>query len=86
MSPKAISFKLLLEQLRQRLGKKPAPNIFRCLARWLNVLLFIGQWLGEATFNAENIAMLRRGNSANAEPIKTISWPSHPQSGTGNCC
>jgi uncharacterized protein YbjT (DUF2867 family) len=69
VGPKAISFKQLLEQLRQRLGKKPAPT-FSLPGAIAERSAFIGQWLGEATFNAENIAMLRRGNSADAEPIE----------------
>ncbi len=68
VGPKAISFKRLLEQLRQRLGKKPAPA-FSLPGGLAQRSVFIGKWLGEPTFNAENIAMLRRGNSADAEPI-----------------
>ncbi|MCK5190013.1 MAG: SDR family NAD(P)-dependent oxidoreductase [Methylococcales bacterium] len=69
IGPEAISFKYLLEQLRQRLGKKPAVT-FSLPGELAQRSVFIGKWLGEPTFNAENIAMLRQGNSANAEPIK----------------
>ena len=69
VGPKAISFKYLLEQLRQRLRKKPALT-FSLSGELAQRSVFIGKWLGEPTFNAENIAMLRQGNSANAEPIK----------------
>ena len=69
VGPEAISFKRLLEQLRQRLGKKPAPA-FSLPGGLAQRSVFIGKWLGEPTFNAENIAMLRRGNSADAEPIR----------------
>ncbi len=64
----AISFKHLLEQLRQRLGKKPA-QAFSLPGELAQRSVFIGKWLGEPTFNAENIAMLRRGNAADAKPI-----------------
>ncbi len=64
----AISFKNLLEQLRQRLGKKPAPA-FSLSGELAQRSAFIGQWLGEPTFNAENIVMLRRGNAADTKPI-----------------
>jgi uncharacterized protein YbjT (DUF2867 family) len=77
VGPEAISFKLLLEQLRQRLGKKPAPA-FPLPGKLAQRSVFIGKWLGEPTFNAENIAMLRRGNSADAEPIKQfLGRPTH---------
>ena len=56
----AVSFKRLLEQLRQRLGKKPALT-FSLPGELAQRLVFIGKWLGEPTFNGENIAMLRRG-------------------------
>ena len=69
VGPEAISFKQLLEQLRQRLGKKPA-IAFSLPGELAQHSVFIGKWLGEPTFNAENIAMLRRGNSADATPIK----------------
>lgn len=65
----AISFKRLLEQLRQRLGKKPAAA-FSLPGGLVQRSIFIGKWLNEPTFNAENIAMLRQGNSADAEPIR----------------
>lgn len=69
VGPVAISFKRLLQQLRQRLGKKPALAI-SLPGGIAERSVFIGKWLGEPTFNAENIAMLRRGNSADAKPIK----------------
>lgn len=69
VGPEAISFRQLLEQLRQRLGKKPAA-IFSLPGELAQRSIFMGRWLGEPTFNAENIAMLCRGNSADAEPIK----------------
>ena len=69
VGPKAISFKNLLEQLRQRLGKKPAVT-FSLPGGLAQGSVFMGKWLGEPTFNAENIAMLRQGNSADSEPIK----------------
>ena len=68
VGPEAISFKHLLEQLRQRLGKKPAAT-FSLPGGWAQRSVFIGKYLGEPTFNAENIAMLRQGNFANPEPI-----------------
>jgi uncharacterized protein YbjT (DUF2867 family) len=71
----AITFKHLLEQLRQRLGKKSAP-VFSLPGELAQRSVFIGKWLGEPTFNAENIAMLRRGNAANPEPIN--QFLSHP--------
>lgn len=64
----AISFKQLLTQLRQRLGKKSAPH-FSLPGQLAQQSVFIGRWLGEPTFNAENIAMLSRGNTADAKPI-----------------
>ncbi|MCK5666119.1 MAG: hypothetical protein KAI17_21665 [Thiotrichaceae bacterium] len=69
VGPEAITFKRLLEQLRQRLRKKPA-STFSLPGGLAQRSVFIGKWLGEPTFNAENIAMLRRGNSADAEPIR----------------
>ncbi len=69
VGPEAISFKHLLQQLRQRLGKNPAPS-FSLSGELAQRSVFIGKWLGEPTFNAENIAMLRRGNAADANPIK----------------
>lgn len=69
VGPKAISYKLLLQQLRQRLGKKPAP-VISLPGGIAERSVFIGKWLGEATFNTENIAMLRRGNFADVEPIR----------------
>lgn len=68
VGPKAISFKRLLAQLRLRLGKKRAMT-FSLPGALAQRSVFIGQWLGEPTFNAENIAMLRQGNSADADPI-----------------
>jgi len=65
----AISFKHLLKHLRCRLGKKPAPT-FSLSGELVQRFVFLGKWLGEASLNSENIAMLRRGNSADAEPIK----------------
>lgn len=69
VGPDKISFRQLLEQLRQRLGKKPALT-FSLPGELVQRSVFIGRWLGEPTFNAENIAMLRRGNCADATPIK----------------
>jgi len=69
VGPEAISFRRLLEQLRQRLGKKSA-LAFSLPGGLAQRSVFIGKWLGEPTFNAANIAMLRRGNSADAEPIR----------------
>ncbi len=69
VGPEAISFKQLLQQLRQRLGKKPAPT-FSLPGELAQRSVFIGKWLGEPTFNAESISMLRRGNAADARPIK----------------
>ena len=54
VGPKAISFKNLLEQLRQRLGKKPAVT-FSLPGGLAQRSVFMGKWLGEPTFNAENI-------------------------------
>jgi uncharacterized protein YbjT (DUF2867 family) len=71
----AVSFKQLLEQLRQRLGKKPAPA-FSISGELAQHSVFIGKWLGEPTFNAENIAMLRRGNAADTKPIN--QFLNHP--------
>lgn len=77
VGPEAISFRRLLEQLRQRLGKKPA-LAFSLPGGLAQRSVFIGKWLGEPTFNAENIAMLRRGNAANAEPIRQfLGRPTH---------
>lgn len=77
VGPEAISFRRLLEQLRQRLGKKPA-LAFSLPGGLAQRSVFIGKWLGEATFNEENIAMLRRGNAANAEPIRQfLGRPTH---------
>jgi uncharacterized protein YbjT (DUF2867 family) len=77
VGPEAISFRRLLEQLRQRLGKKPAPA-FSLPGGLAQRSVFIGKWLGEPTFNAENIAMLRRGNAADAEPIRQfLGRPTH---------
>ena len=69
VGPEAISFKQLLQQLRQRLGKNPAPS-FSLPGELAQRSVFIGKWLGEPTFNAESISMLRRGNAADAAPIK----------------
>jgi len=68
VGPKALSFKQLLAQLRRRLGKKQAPTV-SFSGELAQRSVFIGKWLGEPAFNAENIAMLRRGNSADAGPI-----------------
>ncbi len=77
VGPEAISYKFLLQQLRQRLGKKTA-LAFSLPGGIAERSVFIGKWLGEATFNAENIAMLRQGNFANAEPIKQfLGRPTH---------
>ena len=69
VGPEAISFEQLLQQLRQRLGKNPAPS-FSLPGELAQRAVFIGKWLGEPTFNAESISMLRRGNTADATPIK----------------
>ncbi len=69
VGPKAVSFKDLLAQLRQRLGKKPAVT-FSLPGGLAQHSVFIGKWLGEPTFNGENIAMLRQGNFADAGAIK----------------
>ena len=69
VGPEAISFKQLLQHLRQRLGKNPAPS-FSLPGELAQRSVFIGKWLGEPTFNAESISMLRRGNAADAAPIK----------------
>jgi len=77
VGPEAISFRRLLEQLRQRLGKKPA-LAFSLPGGLAERSVFIGKWLGEPTFNADNIAMLRRGNAADAEPIRQfLGRPTH---------
>ena len=68
VGPDPISYKQLLEKIRQRLGKKPAFS-FPLPGKLVQRTVFIGRWLGEATFNAENIAMLRRGNAADSKPI-----------------
>ncbi len=68
VGPKKISFKLILQQLRKRLGKKPAFS-FSLSGELAERSVFIGKLLGEVTFNAENIAMLRQGNFADAKPI-----------------
>jgi len=63
-----ITFKQLLQQLRKRLGKKPAPT-FSISGGLAQRSVFLGKWLGEPTFNAESISMLRRGNAANVTAI-----------------
>lgn len=63
-----ISFKQLLTHLRQRLGKKPALSI-SLSGEIAQRTAFLGQYLGEPTLNAENIAMLRRGNTADVAPL-----------------
>ena len=68
VGPEPISFKHLLEQLRQRLGKPPALT-FSLSGGMAQRSVFMGKWLGDPPFNAENIAMLRQGNAADAKPI-----------------
>ncbi|MGR9116461.1 MAG: NAD(P)H-binding protein [Gammaproteobacteria bacterium] len=68
VGPESIAFGQLLQQLRQRLGKKPAPAI-SLPAKLVRRTAFIGHWLGEPAFNAESIEMLRRGNTADARPL-----------------
>jgi hypothetical protein len=68
VGPEAINFKQLLQQLRLRLGKKPASTI-SIPGKIAQKTVFLGKWLGEPAFNTENIAMLKQGNFADAEPI-----------------
>lgn len=69
VGPDTISYKCLLAQLRRRLGKKPVPTL-SISGELAQHSVFIGKWLGEPTFNAENIAMLRQGNTADAKPLE----------------
>ncbi len=69
VGPNPLSFTELLQRLRTRMGKKMAitvsiPGIIA------EKTAFLGKWLGEPTMTAENIRMLRQGNSASAEAIQ----------------
>lgn len=77
VGPEAIGFGRLLEQLRRRLGKKPAPTI-SLPGKLAQHSVFIGRWLGEPVCNADNIAMLQRGNTADAGPVESfLGRPTH---------
>ncbi len=64
----ALSYAELLRCLRKRLGKKPAQEV-SLPGSLVEKLAVLGKLLNEPELNAENIAMLRRGNYANTETI-----------------
>ncbi|MGR9053464.1 MAG: NAD(P)H-binding protein, partial [Gammaproteobacteria bacterium] len=69
VGPEALTFADLLKQLRRRLGKTPAP-VLSLPARAAGMAGLFGIWLNEPAVNAETIAMLSRGNCADAEPFE----------------
>ncbi len=75
VGPAAISYRDLLQQLRRRLGKKPAPmlSIPRRLAR---PAARIGAVLGEPALSPDNLDMLLRGNIASPKPL--TRWLGRP--------
>lgn len=77
VGPAPISYADWLQKLRRRLGKPPAPawSVSYRLAR---AAAGLGTWLGEPVLSKDNIAMLRRGNSADAGPISEfLGRPPH---------
>lgn len=68
VGPGAISYANLLRSLRKRLGKKPAMEF--SMPGWIiEKFAFVGKLLHEPAINADNIAMLKRGNIADTEKI-----------------
>ena len=68
VGPDKISYAQLLRSLRKRLQKNPAFE-FTFPGELAERTVFLGALLDEPTLKAENIAMLRRGNHANAQAI-----------------
>lgn len=66
-----ISYADLLQNLRRRLGKSAAPTI-AIPQRYVLVGASLGKWLGEPILSKDNIAMLSRGNTADAIAITAL--------------
>jgi hypothetical protein len=66
-----ISYADLLQGLRRRLGKPPARTL-SLPYRYLLAIAGLGKYLGEPILSKDNIAMLSRGNTANAEAITKL--------------
>jgi uncharacterized protein YbjT (DUF2867 family) len=67
----AISYADFLQGLRRRLGKSPAYTVSVSYQQLLAVA-GLGKFLGEPILSKDNIAMLSRGNSADAMAITTL--------------
>jgi uncharacterized protein YbjT (DUF2867 family) len=63
-----ISYADLLQGLRRRLGKLPARTL-SLPYRYLLAVAGFGKYLGEPILSKDNIVMLSRGNTANADAI-----------------
>lgn len=66
-----ISYADLLQSLRQRLGKPPARTL-SIPYRYLLTAASFGKYLGEPILSKDNIAMLSRGNTADANAITLL--------------
>jgi uncharacterized protein YbjT (DUF2867 family) len=60
-----LQFKSLLNLLANRLGRKM--KAVPVSGNWLMAIAPLGSWLGEPALNKQSIAMLRQGNTANAD-------------------
>jgi uncharacterized protein YbjT (DUF2867 family) len=61
----------LLQNLRRRLGKSPAPTI-SLPQRYVLMTASLGKWLGEPILSKDNMAMLNRGNTADPSGIAQL--------------
>ncbi|ASF47993.1 SDR family oxidoreductase [Methylovulum psychrotolerans] len=71
VGPTPISYAVLLQGLRQRLGK-PAALAWAVPLRYLSTAASLGKFFGEPILSKDSIAMLSRGNSADATDITAL--------------
>lgn len=77
VGPSPIAYAELLQKLRYRLGKPPAPG-WPVSCRFAEAAATLGKWLGEPIFSKENLSMLNRGNNADPGPItELLGRPPH---------
>ncbi len=71
VGPQAIEFGSLLQQLRKRLGKPPAPTI-SLSEKMARSTIWLGDLLDEPILNADAITMLSRSNTADSQPLEEL--------------
>jgi uncharacterized protein YbjT (DUF2867 family) len=71
VGPEPVTYAELLQNLRHRLGK-PAARVLVLPQAYVLLAANFGQWLGEPILSKENIAMLSRGNTADASQITDL--------------